>query len=36
MATHDCSVSKLMEAVQQFGGKRGLQDDATVILLRSA
>jgi phosphoserine phosphatase RsbU/P len=36
LAAHDCSVSQLMEAIHQFGGKCGLKDDATVILLRSA
>ena len=36
LAAHDCSVSHLMEAIHQFGGKCGLNDDATVILLRSA
>jgi sigma-B regulation protein RsbU (phosphoserine phosphatase) len=36
LAAHDCSVSQLMEAIHQFGGKCGLNDDATVILLRSA
>jgi len=36
MAAHDCSVSQLMAAIQQFSGKCGLKDDATVILLRSA
>ena len=36
MGSHDCSVSKLMQAVQDFRGKCELEDDATVILLRSA
>ena len=36
LAAHDCSVSRLMETVHQFGGECGLSDDATVILLRSA
>lgn len=36
IAAHECSVSLLMEAVHQFGGEGGLNDDATVILLRSA
>jgi sigma-B regulation protein RsbU (phosphoserine phosphatase) len=35
-ASHDCSVSQLMQAIRQFGGERGLHDDATAILLRSA
>src|SRR5437764_15092663 len=33
---HDCSVSHVMEAIDQFGGECRLSDDATVILLRSA
>jgi phosphoserine phosphatase RsbU/P len=36
VATHDCSVSRLMEAVRDFRGKCSQKDDATVILLRSA
>jgi sigma-B regulation protein RsbU (phosphoserine phosphatase) len=36
VAAHDCSVSRLMEAIREFGGDCGLNDDATVILLRSA
>jgi sigma-B regulation protein RsbU (phosphoserine phosphatase) len=36
VATHDCSVSRLMEAVEDFRGKCSQKDDATVILLRSA
>jgi sigma-B regulation protein RsbU (phosphoserine phosphatase) len=36
IAAHDCSVSQLLEAIHQFGGECGLNDDATVILLRSA
>jgi sigma-B regulation protein RsbU (phosphoserine phosphatase) len=36
VATHDCSVSRLMEAIKQFRGKCAQKDDATVILLRSA
>lgn len=36
LAAHDCSISQLMEAIHKFGGKCGLHDDATVILLRSA
>ena len=34
---HDCSVEKLMQTICDFrGGTRDLEDDATVILLRSA
>src|SRR5439155_334057 len=36
VATHDCSVFRLMEAIGQFRGKCAQKDDATVILLRSA
>jgi sigma-B regulation protein RsbU (phosphoserine phosphatase) len=36
VATHDCSVPQLMQTIRRFGGERGLKDDATVILLRSA
>ncbi len=36
VAAHDCSVSQLMKAIHEFGGECGLNDDATVILLRSA
>jgi phosphoserine phosphatase RsbU/P len=36
VGSHDCSVSKLMHAVREFQGKRELEDDATVLLLRSA
>lgn len=35
VATHDCSLSRLMEAVKEFRGKCAQGDDATVILLRS-
>ena len=35
VASHDCSVSRLMEAVKEFQGLRPQHDDATVILLRS-
>jgi sigma-B regulation protein RsbU (phosphoserine phosphatase) len=35
LATHDCSVSRLIEAVKQFSGEFGQRDDATVILLRN-
>ncbi len=33
---HDCSVEKLLDAICEFRGRRDLEDDATVILLRSA
>ena len=33
---HDCNVERLMQAIQDFRGKCALEDDATVILLRSA
>src|SRR5512146_116816 len=36
ISTHNCSASQLMEVIHQFGGECGLNDDATVILLRSA
>ena len=36
VATHGCSLSSLMEAVKEFRGKCAQNDDATVILLRSA
>ncbi len=36
VATHDCSVERLMKAIHEFGGAGALHDDATVILLRSA
>jgi sigma-B regulation protein RsbU (phosphoserine phosphatase) len=36
VATHDCSVSQLIESIKQFRGKCSNKDDATVILLRSA
>ena len=36
VATHDCSVLRLMDAVKDFRGKCAQKDDATVILLRSA
>jgi sigma-B regulation protein RsbU (phosphoserine phosphatase) len=36
IATHDCSLPRLMETIRRFGGECGLNDDATVILLRSA
>jgi phosphoserine phosphatase RsbU/P len=36
MASHDCSVSRLMADIKEFRGQRKPHDDATVILLRSA
>jgi sigma-B regulation protein RsbU (phosphoserine phosphatase) len=36
VATHDCSVSRLMESINEFRGRCAQKDDATVILLRSA
>ncbi|HEV2687756.1 MAG TPA: GAF domain-containing SpoIIE family protein phosphatase, partial [Bryobacteraceae bacterium] len=36
VATHDCSASRLIEAIKQFRGKCLQKDDATLILLRSA
>ncbi len=36
VGSHDCSVSKLMQAVRDFSGSKALEDDATVLLLRSA
>lgn len=36
VATHDCNVSRLLQEVQDFRGKCELEDDATVMLLRSA
>jgi len=36
VGTHDCSVSRLIEAIRDFRGGRPQADDATVILLRSA
>ena len=36
VGSHDCNVSKLMQAVHEFSGSRCLEDDATVLLLRSA
>jgi phosphoserine phosphatase RsbU/P len=35
VATHDCSLSQLMHAVEEFRGKCAQEDDATVILLHS-
>jgi sigma-B regulation protein RsbU (phosphoserine phosphatase) len=35
VATHDCSVSRLMQDIKDFRGKCAQKDDATVILLRS-
>jgi phosphoserine phosphatase RsbU/P len=36
VATHDCSISRLMDAIREFRGNCAQKDDATVILLRSA
>ena len=36
VAKHDCSISRLTEAIQQFRGQCRQKDDATLILLRSA
>jgi sigma-B regulation protein RsbU (phosphoserine phosphatase) len=36
VASHDCSLPQLMQAIHHFGGESGFKDDATVILLRSA
>jgi len=36
VAKHDCSVSRLMEAIKAFHGNCPQRDDATVVLLRSA
>jgi sigma-B regulation protein RsbU (phosphoserine phosphatase) len=36
VARHDCSVIRLMEAVEEFSGACARKDDATVVLLRSA
>jgi len=35
VAKHDCSVSRLMEAIKEFHGNCPQKDDATVVLLRS-
>ncbi len=35
VATHDCSVSRLMQAIKEFRGQCAQRDDATVVLLRS-
>jgi sigma-B regulation protein RsbU (phosphoserine phosphatase) len=35
IAGHNCNASQLMQAIHKFGGTCGLNDDATVILLRS-
>jgi phosphoserine phosphatase RsbU/P len=35
VAAHDCSPSRLMQAIKEFRGKCEQKDDATVILLRS-
>src|SRR5262249_26045762 len=36
VASHDCSASRLMDAVKTFQCQGGQKDDATVILLRCA
>lgn len=36
VASHDCSASRLMEAIRDFRGQCAQKDDATIILLRSA
>jgi sigma-B regulation protein RsbU (phosphoserine phosphatase) len=36
VANHDCSISRLMDAIREFRGNSAQKDDATVILLRSA
>jgi phosphoserine phosphatase RsbU/P len=36
VAAHDCSATRLMEAIHEFRGQCVQKDDATVILLRSA
>ena len=36
VAAHNCSASRLMEAIHEFRGQCSQKDDATVILLRSA
>ncbi|HVP42163.1 MAG TPA: GAF domain-containing SpoIIE family protein phosphatase [Terriglobales bacterium] len=36
VGNHDCNVTDLMQDIQDFRGKCALEDDATVILLRSA
>src|SRR5262249_33523388 len=36
VASHDCSVFQLMEAIQKFRGNCTQHDDATVVLLRSS
>src|SRR5438552_3570107 len=35
VVAHDCSISRLMEAIKEFRGKCLQKDDATLILLRS-
>lgn len=35
LASHDCSVTQLMEATKEFRGERTQSDDASAILLRS-
>jgi sigma-B regulation protein RsbU (phosphoserine phosphatase) len=36
VATHDCSISQIMKAMQEFRCENDQKDDATAILLRSA
>jgi len=36
VASHDCSASRLMDAIRAFQGQGVQNDDATVILLRGA
>lgn len=36
VASHNCSASRLLEAIRDFSGQCAQKDDATVILLRSA
>ncbi len=36
VSKNDCGVPRLLQLVQEFQGRRELEDDATVILLRSA
>jgi sigma-B regulation protein RsbU (phosphoserine phosphatase) len=36
VAARNCSVSRLMQDIQEFSGRNIPKDDATVILLRSA
>jgi sigma-B regulation protein RsbU (phosphoserine phosphatase) len=36
VGNHDCDVADLLQDIQDFSGKSALEDDATVLLLRSA